>query len=459
MKRFLKIVVFIGLFALLLNISVSAEEYSGTHGENVEWVFDDATGILTISGNGYMPEVDYSSDVPWYEYRKSIEKVVIGDNITNIGEMAFASCSNLTEVKLGADIAEIGSMAFSYCSALSEIELPEKITYIPSSGFMNCKSLKAIKLPGEVKTIGTNAFNGCTSLESIEMSENITYVGENAFSNCTNLKYVNIKNIEKWCAVTFKSAGSSPFLCGADLYVDGNRVENLVINNIDTLDSKQISDYAFYGCGSIKKLTIGGKVEAVKRAFSTCGTLESVTIGESVKSIDGGAFAHCNALKTVSIAGGISEIGMTTFRGCSSLEKIEIPQSVTKIGLGAFLECSSLSDIYFGGSKEDWENMTVEQYNDVFENAAVHYNSQMQKKVSVSYTYDNGNLIIKAENLAEEVIIVKGTKGGIDTVRVPECKSGEDIMVDIGAGYDGLKIMIWNSFNDMEPACEAIVVH
>ena len=52
---------------------------------------------------------------------KSLETVVIGQNVTGIGEYAFSGCSNLKNIKFGAQVQTIGKEAFSDCASVMTI--------------------------------------------------------------------------------------------------------------------------------------------------------------------------------------------------------------------------------------------------------------------------------------------------------------------------------------------------
>lgn len=483
MKKLLKIVVLVGLLVLLLNIGASAKEYSGTCG-STNWVFDDVSGELTLSGSGGVPDNVTATYYPWHEYRKSIKSVVIENSVTSIGSLAFSNCSNLTDVSMGDNVYSIGSSAFSYCSSLKKIELPDKMVKISANLFFNCTSLEEIVIPENVTFIDMYAFYSCTNLKSVEFGEKIVRINEYAFSNCNNLNSVYIKNLEKWCAVEMDNMSASPFYNGADLYVNGEKITGLAINSSTAKDATKINDYVFYGCGSITKLVVGDNVSEIgKYSFAKCSNMKSVSIEDSVTKIGNGAFnqcealekvklshalqgelgiavfGYCSSLKYVEIPSDITAIGALFFRNCTGLTSIEIPASVTSIGEGAFYSCNDLADIYFGGSKEEWENIAVSQYNDVLENVTIHYNSELKKEIIITYTYLNGKLVINAENLDDDsVIIVKGTKDGIDTVRVCKYVYDEDIPVEAGTEYDSVKIMVWDSFADMRPVCEPTVV-
>ena len=50
-----------------------------------------------------------------------------------------------------------------------------------------------------------------------------------------------------------------------------------------------------------------------------------------------------------------------TFSGCTSLSTMVIPKSVRTIEDGAFYKCDNLREIYYSGSREDWEKVNKDQ--------------------------------------------------------------------------------------------------
>lgn len=48
------------------------------------------------------------------------------------------------------------------------------------------------------------------------------------------------------------------------------------------------------------------------------------------------------------------------FRGCKNLKRITIPRSVNYIYQGSFEGCDSLEDIYYAGTEEEWNAITIE---------------------------------------------------------------------------------------------------
>ena len=89
------------LAIVIASVSVSAfvmlsdteNSSADTGSSGVTYTFDSATGTLTLSGTGEMDDYMYDHNAPWYSERHSIKKVVIGDDITSIGSMAFYDLS------------------------------------------------------------------------------------------------------------------------------------------------------------------------------------------------------------------------------------------------------------------------------------------------------------------------------------------------------------------------------
>ena len=75
---------------------------SGVCGENLTWILDDK-GTLTISGTGEMKDYVWDSDsksanTPWWAYRDKIEKIIIYNGVTTIGNFAFNDCKSLKKL-------------------------------------------------------------------------------------------------------------------------------------------------------------------------------------------------------------------------------------------------------------------------------------------------------------------------------------------------------------------------
>lgn len=110
-------------------------------------------------------------------------------------------------------------------------------------------------------------------------------------------------------------------------------------------------------------------------AFKEFYNLTSVTIPDSVTSIGNSAFYNCFDLTDVNIPDGITSIGEYTFCYCTSFTSVTIPVSVTSIGKCAFYKCSSLTDVYYCGTSEQWNSITILGNNDSLLNATLNYHN------------------------------------------------------------------------------------
>lgn len=218
---------------------------------------------------------------------------------------------------------------YRYMRNISSVTINKGITSIGKCAFWGCSSLTSITISSSVTTISSWAFNSCSSLTNITIPNSVTSIGESAFEDCKNLKKIIIPN-------------------------------NVIF----------IGDAAFWNCFSLEKVDILSSVKTIgKSAFRDCSSLKSVTISNSVTFIDNFAFSYCTSLKSVTIPNSVNSIGKYAFKGCTSLKSITIPKSVTSIGNHAFEDCSNLKDIYYEGTKSQWEKLDI----NLDENITIHY--------------------------------------------------------------------------------------
>ena len=367
------------------------EDASGTVG-HVDWTFTAKTKTLTISGEGTMSSYYYTSDVPWYSFRSSIEKVVIEKGVTSIGDKVFYYLNNMTDLTIADSVLSIGNSSFRYCSklqkitipnsvksigesafqnctALTEIEIPNSVTTISSSAFASCEALESVTVPGSVNTLGSSAFSGCKNLKSVSLPDSIIRISASAFSGCTSLKSITIpttvSSIDEYAfsdctGLTSVNIPSSVTSMGTGVFngctgmVSVKLPENIPVlsaglfNNCKSLTKiefpssvKSIGDSAFEGCTVLGEVSFPDNIVSVgNSAFRSCTSLTKITFTDKITSIGESAFASCTNLPSVSIPSGISALSDSMFSGCSRLTKIEIPDNITKIGNHAFRNCT-----------------------------------------------------------------------------------------------------------------------
>lgn len=118
-----------------------------------------------------------------------IESVELPEGMTSFGGLGvFEQCYSLKSVKLPTTLTMIDSNSFYGCSSLETIVIPENVTRIGEYAFAFCENLKEITLPEGLMTIYSDAFENCTSLEHIIIPSTVTYIGGENFYGCSNLK-------------------------------------------------------------------------------------------------------------------------------------------------------------------------------------------------------------------------------------------------------------------------------
>ena len=127
MKKIKKLTAVIMTIVMLLTVmplagidftKASALEASGQLTDTISYTFDEATGTLTISGTGAMPDYDCVKS-PFYD--ASIKNVIIEDGVTSIGKLAFIDCKSLTSGTIPDSVTSIDKHAFYGCNSLTDI--------------------------------------------------------------------------------------------------------------------------------------------------------------------------------------------------------------------------------------------------------------------------------------------------------------------------------------------------
>ncbi|MBQ5968849.1 MAG: leucine-rich repeat domain-containing protein [Clostridia bacterium] len=125
-------------------------------------------------------------------------------------------------------------------------------------------------------------------------------------------------------------------------------------------------------------------------AFYRCSHLSYIDVPDSVTTIGASVFQCCDKLLSIRLPEQLSCISQNTFLECKSLESVIIPKSVTLIKNGAFKEADRLSDVYFSGSEEEWNNISVQSNNDELLAATIHFISE-GPEIGPSQPTDNYN--------------------------------------------------------------------
>jgi hypothetical protein len=349
------ILVFFGSFACILFASADGV-YS----------FNGSTGVLTIGDTKEITadKVNYAVG----NDKSAIKSVKIEGRPTIIGNEVFANCTNLLSFTIPDSVTNIGMDAFRGCSKLIKITIPNGVTTVDSCAFGDCTCLAIISLPDSavniscdafentaysnnslnwkndilyidnflmeakdeisgdctiksgIKNIANFAFDDCSNLTGITIPESVTYIGMSAFTGCTNLKNVYYTGTgEKWSKIIIEYNNYD--LTGCPILYECN------------------SKNSYYGKGD-------------------CG-LNSTWILNSNGEL---------------VISGSGEISFCLWGDCKEkINKLKIDGQITGICDGAFSNCANLKDIYYAGTEENWNKISINLNNDSLNSATKHF--------------------------------------------------------------------------------------
>lgn len=207
-------------------------------------------------------------------------------------------------------------------------------------------------------------------IERVVMESGVTSIGQSAFSYCLNLTDITIPN--------------SVSLIGDAAFYFCNSLTSITIPD----SVAEIGRSAFLHCTSLTSVTIPDGVTAIRDdTFLACKNLISVTIPDSVTLIRDDAFNGCNSLTSVTIPNNVTYIGEMAFRYCRSMISVTIPDSVAAIGHTAFSGCDSLKNVYYSGTREQWNAIRIGPNNDPLFNATIHSIGAVQPAAK-DFTYN-----------------------------------------------------------------------
>ena len=359
----------------------------------------------------------------------SLENITIPEGVIGIGARAFYKCSDLASITIPDSVTSIGAGAFaetklyndlyngvlyignhlittkgsfrssnasysiksgtktiacdafSGCSNLPNILIPDSVTTIGESAFNGCKSLTYITIPGSVTYIGCGAFNGCSNLLSVKISGSVTCIEEGAFFTCNSLGAINVDSSNT------RYSSIDGILFDKDKtqlirYPTNKRESSYRIPSTIT----HIGFGAFYGCSSLKDVTIPDGVTTISKYAFECSNLSGIMIPDSVTNIGEDAFydsaiyndksnweddvlyigKHLIATKgsfqssksSYTIKSGTKTIADYAFKNCPNLTHVIIPNSVTSIGDGVFKN-SNYATAYYKESCELWDKISI----------------------------------------------------------------------------------------------------
>lgn len=299
-------------------------------------------------------------------------QIVLPETLTSMGEECFGECGSLTRVMMNGKLTGISRYCFYGCRELISVEFGEQqreaLQLIGVQAFGHCTSLENLDLgnfPG-LKQMGERTFLGCDALTTVKMPEYLEKVPDYCFEECQNLSILTLVSgeVTKLGSAVFGDR-LSPYL---NIWVRQEKLADYEAEYTEILDQ-------LYGEGTAKKilgmidngreiirgvvfeLTDGGKIlKEVTDVFRTSFT-GSYTVPKETVRIEADAFAGCSNITGVVLpAGSRISLGDRCFKACPGLETVELYGDIPEWGMETFMDCTALKEVNIG--RMDSEEIT-----------------------------------------------------------------------------------------------------
>ena len=249
-------------------------------------------------------KVDTIDQHAFYNNYKRNTPIVIPNTCKIIGYRAFNNNYVAPSVTFGKKIETIDSYAFAECRLIEQAVLPESVTRIGDRAFLNCDSLRTFTFPQNIKEVAGWVLEGCDALTKVTLAKGTTSIGESAFNSCRKLSDINLT---------------------------------------DQTSLTTLNNYAFYGT-ALKNVTLPNSITEIGWAvFQDCNDLESINVPTGIDYVPYDYCEDSEKLRSVQMHDGIRTIRHDAFYGCDSLENIKLNDQITTIEYNAFYGCVKLA--------------------------------------------------------------------------------------------------------------------
>ncbi len=319
----------------------------------------------------------------------TIPTVIDKATVLGITNQVFSGFDNLESMTFGRNTSITQMPSVQGCSKFKHVNIimgvsgdnlditPPSMTRIPSSTFVGT-AINRITMDS-VTFVGSDAFKGCDSLTSVTFKKSPVLIEYGAFSEISKACQVSYPgSMDDWNPMMYMYSkdlvihnGNSWYCgwCGSFPDNDDGTIRNpnnhlywtlqnnhLKINcatdNWDYYPDQQVITSSKWDKSQVKYLTL-----------------------EHVYDLREYEFEDCNKLKSVDVKSGLKSIGERAFANCDSLQKIYLPSCLEAIGSCVFAYDNELSDLYFDGSKTQWDLVSKAETWDYFilNNLKVHW--------------------------------------------------------------------------------------
>lgn len=312
----------------------------------------------------------------------NLKSITIPEGVTSVGYLYFYNCSKLTNISFPNSLVSFGGANFRNCSQLTDFVLPEDAIFIKDGNyhsdhfnfegckaltsvtipkgvydifFKGCSNLTSAKLPEGIICIFSGTFQDCSKLTDIYIPSTLRYFeGDSIFEGCNSLKAVHITDMAAWCESEFWVEESNPLYYAKHLYLNGEKVEHLVIpEGVEQIPSspfwgcvdlisikfpasiKEIRPYGLYGCKNLsiidvadidswcENITLFWRIDHKIKLYHNGKEVKDLVIPEGIISLSG-KFNNISNITSVTIPPSVEYIGFSCFEGWDQLTSVYI---------------------------------------------------------------------------------------------------------------------------------------
>lgn len=177
---------------------MAADEYFDKTGIHVT-----KTGVLDFIDrskylDNYGEELDFKIPegciqvAPYVAGGLNFTKITFPKSLEGIGSSAFKLSYYLKKIEFpkGSKLQQIGNEAFAGCTEVQEIILPRGLKVIWSDAFSGCYKVRKLVLPDTVRTLDNFAFRDMEDLEEVTLPKGLRYLGRAPFLDCYRLRKI-----------------------------------------------------------------------------------------------------------------------------------------------------------------------------------------------------------------------------------------------------------------------------
>ena len=326
--------------------------------------FANLGGLKTIIIPGTVKEIGEDA----FAYNPTLETVIIQEGVEKIDARAFQQCTVLKNVQLPESLTDLQEQVFYADVKLEKIKIPSKIKAIYGFTFSAC-GLKEVKLPSQLETIGQEAFGG-TKLSEITLPETVEKIDSTAFARNKNLNNIILEGKNN----NFVYENGMLMTKNKDkiLFISDSYLKNITTFTIPSGITSFIINLSGYENITklvIPKETISVRSEYLPKSISDIEVDEDnprLAVSKEKKILytkDNKKIVSCfSKEETIDLKDEKNEMGITglayaSFYQAINAKHITLPDSLTAIADFTFNNCTNVQEIRIGKNVSNIGNL------------------------------------------------------------------------------------------------------